>query len=121
MYTYFQRSHILAHDGVAISANGHSGQESGRNNPDAQCVHNFGPLPRGRYKIGPWQDSHGHLGPIVAPLTPQPDAAGSFAWLCGRGGFWIHGPELSEGCLVQQEPIRVQMRASGDTDLEVVF
>lgn len=89
------------------------------NNPAMQWVHNVGPLPRGFYKIGAWS-THPVLGPISAPLIPQPDASGSYAWLGGRGGFYIHGPVFSEGCVVQTEPIRLAMSLSGDSDLEVV-
>lgn len=119
MYTYNQATRVLSRDGVLISSDGHSGNGAGLNNPAMQCVHNVGPLPRGRYKIGSWQDYHEHLGPIVAPLIPQPDENGSLAWLCGRGGFYIHGPEFSEGCIIQVRPVRESMRASGDGDLSV--
>ena len=38
----------------------------GRNNPALQDVANVGPIPRGRYHIGPFGD-------YTAPLTPYPD------------------------------------------------
>lgn len=119
MYTYYQSTGVLTRNGVIVGI-GHSGNGDGRNNPKMQDVHNVGPLPRGHYKIGAWQPFHEHLGPIVAPLIPQPDDAGSLAWLLGRGGFYIHGPELSEGCIVQDRPVRQSMMTSGDDDLEVV-
>ena len=137
MFTYRQSTGCLSRDGVFI-AFGHAGQGEGRNNPAAQDQHNIGPLPRGRYKIGAWQDQHPHLGPCVAPLIPQPSSespggvngSGNFDWLCGRGGFFIHGgaflpdgsedPRDSEGCIVLNAPVRKEMRESGDVDLTVI-
>ena len=105
---------------------GHAGNGGGINNRSLQYEHNIGPLcgadengNGGKYKIGAWC-THGTLGPISAPLTPLADASGSFAWLKGRGGFYIHGPEFSEGCVVQEEPIREAASLSGDTELEVI-
>jgi hypothetical protein len=108
----------MLRDGILISMDGHCGNGEGLNNPDMQGVHNVGPLPRGRYKIGKWQ-AHPVLGVLSAALIPQPDSGG-FAWLEGRGGFYIHGPELSEGCIVQLHNTRFAMSLSGDSDLEVV-
>jgi hypothetical protein len=40
------------------------------------------------------------------PLTPLPDAGGTFDWLHGRGSFFIHGDSIahpgfgSDGCIV---------------------
>jgi len=119
MLIYSQSAHTLSRDTALLSDTGHSGNGDGLNNPDAQCQHNVGPLPRGLYKIGPWQ-THPRLGPLSAPLIPQPDAQGSFNWLCGRGGFWLHGPELSDGCVVQLHDIRLALSTAGDQFLEVV-
>jgi len=122
MWTYSQSAHTLRRDGVLVSSDGHSGNGVGLNNPSAQMLHNVGPLPRGRYRIGGWC-AHPHLGPISAPLIPQPSVPDTFqfAWLGGRGGFYVHGPELSEGCIVQLHDTRVTMALSGDNDIEVVY
>ena len=115
---------MYCRDGTIISTGGHSGNGAGLNNPMMQTEHNVGPLPRGRYTFGPWQDSHTHLGPNVSALTPRPDASGSFDWLSGRGGFYCHGPEFSEGCIIQPPDIRAKMKAvmesTGDRELEVI-
>lgn len=119
MLTYSQSFHTLRRDGVILSTTGHSGNGEGLNDPDKQCIHNVGPLPRGRYKIGKWIN-HPHLGPLSAPLIPQTDGSGSLAWLCGRGGFWIHGPDFSEGCVVQIHDIRLALSNAGDEFLDVI-
>lgn len=125
MYTYSQGAHTMEKDGALVSTTGHSGNGAGRDNPNMQNVPDVGPLPRGRYKIGPWvmglrRGPLSSLGPVTASLTPVPDANGSTSWMCGRFGFFIHGPELSEGCPVQLLSIREAMARSGDDDFEVV-
>lgn len=86
-----------------------------------QFVHNIGPLPVGRYKIGAW-GTHVQLGPISAPLIPQPvsNAGIEYAWLHGRGGFYIHGPIFSEGCIVMDYGVRLALSKGTDADLTVV-
>lgn len=106
--------------GVAeLLGTGHAGNGAGKNNPGMETVHNVGPLPVGHYKIGQW-GTHAQLGPISAPLIPQPDENGSYAWLYGRGGFYVHGPEFSEGCIVMPEPVRLAMSQGVDQDIEVI-
>jgi hypothetical protein len=139
---YNQTTGILSDNaGVPIAADyyknaglpyppGHAGNGAGYNNPAAQYEHNVGPLPGpdangngGLYRIGAW-GTHAHLGPISAPLTPlaAPTAfdPSGYGWLRGRGGFYCHGPVFSEGCVVQEEPIRLAASRSGDTMLRVV-
>ncbi len=71
----------------------------GRNRPSMQTVPKVGPLPRGRYKIGPAYN-HPKLGPITMNLTPQQGNQ-----MYGRSEFRIHGDSIhspgtaSEGCL----------------------
>jgi hypothetical protein len=125
MYTYSQGKHTLSRDGVFVNDTGHAGNGAGLNNPAMQNVIDVGPLPRGRYKIAPWIEGLRdgdlkHLGPLTAELIPQPDENGSLDWMLGRGGFYIHGPIFSAGCMAQLEPERVAMSQSGDTDLTVV-
>ncbi len=119
MYVYQQAAHLLTRGVLLVTSNCHAGNGAGLNNAGMQRVHNVGPLPRGLYLIGRFQ-THPHLGPLSAPLIPLKDAGGGFAWLFGRGGFYIHGPEFSEGCVVVPEPIRLAMSLSGDTELQVI-
>jgi hypothetical protein len=119
MYTFSQSSGLFQSNGVYI-AQGWAGQGPGRNNPAMQGVHNIGPLPRGRYTIGPAY-MHPRLGPVVMNLTPDPANN-----MLGRSAFRIHGAALkntdlsSEGCIVLDRRIRERIRDGADRDLEVV-
>lgn len=98
-YTYNQRT------GIFVFPNGrrvqcYSGKGAGfLNNPAAQCTPNKGPLPRGRYTIGP-QHTHRTCGPVSYRLEPKAGTA-----MCGRAGFLIHGGNMvtkasSQGCII---------------------
>ncbi len=129
MLVYSQSTGILTRDGVEL-AHGWAGNDSrpganpahkhGYNNPDAEQLHQIGPLPQGVYKIIEWQDEHPGLGPIVAIL--QQVSGETY----GRGEFRIHGADAadplnsSEGCIVLPHDDRVVLRATGETDLQVV-
>lgn len=81
----------------------------------------MGPLPRGKYTIGPLQPSHGALGTNVAALIPDPSNE-----MFGRGSFYIHGRkgptdmDASEGCIVVDHDPRMEILSSDDRELEVV-
>jgi hypothetical protein len=98
---------------------GYSGKGHGRNNPRFENRKNVGPIPRGRYKIGP-QYHHPSKGPVTMTLTPIGHTA------LGRTHFLIHGDSIrhpgnaSEGCIVLSRTIRQAIAITGDTDLEVV-
>ena len=117
---YHQSTGQLFDDAGKFLGVGHAGNGAGLNNPAMQYVHDVGPLPVGRYKVGAFIDRQG-LG-YSARLTPQPvSTAGiEYAWLRGRGGFLMHLPELSEGCIAMERPILLAVSQSGDTDLTVV-
>jgi hypothetical protein len=105
--------------GVLIGV-GYSGSPEHKNDPEAQSLHNQGPIPAGRYHIGPPQDTVTH-GPFVLPLTPDPANE-----MFGRYGFLIHGDSVvhpgtaSQGCIIQSRDTRVKLWTSGDRDLIVV-
>jgi hypothetical protein len=94
-----------------------------KNNPADQCVKGKGPLPRGFYKIGKMEPSHGSLGRHVIPLSPDGAA------MCGRNHFYIHGDKLdpkkrgtaSEGCIVTPYAIRKMIDDNHINELEVVL
>lgn len=117
MWSYSQASGALGHNGCVLGT-GYAGHGSGLDNPAMEAVHSVGPLPRGRWRIGPWHD-HPHLGPCVAALTPLGHDAH------GRSAFFIHGDNraanhtASDGCIVLAPTIRRAMAASTDTVLEV--
>ena len=102
-----------------MSGVGYSGRGAGRNNPSLENIQNIGPIPRGRYRIGP-QYTHQSKGPVTMTLTPVGHAAR------GRTHFLIHGDSInhpgdaSEGCIVLSRPVRQVIAASGDTEIEVV-
>lgn len=96
---------------------GYSGHSEGRNNPAMESEHMVGPIPRGRYKIGPAFD-HPQKGPICFRLTPDGHDA------LGRSGFMIHGDNIthdaSEGCIILGRLVRQAIRDDHETVLEVV-
>lgn len=125
MWKYEQGTGRLFKPDGTIFAKGYAGGNEGKNkegvnNPDLQCVHNVGPLPRGFYTLGqPVIQSH--LGPFAIPLIPDKDNE-----MCGRGGFYCHGDRsnafqaASEGCIIMPRAIRNAMWSSQDHELEVV-
>lgn len=117
MWTYHQKSGELLHDG-AFEGTGYSGRGGGRNNPQAQQIPTSGPIPQGKYHIGPSYD-HPHLGPCVMNLDALPETD-----TFGRDLFRIHGDnarhDASEGCIILGPSIRRLIAASGDHELEVL-
>lgn len=122
MWHYVQRTgDLIAGDGEII-AGGYAGNGTAKNNPDMDNVPNRGPLPRGRWKIGPPRDlTGGPHGPYVLPLTPSPKTD-----MHGRMGFLVHGDSIkkpgtaSNGCIIEPLAIRKRLVASGDPDLLVI-
>lgn len=98
----------------------YSGHGLGMDNPAFESVHGVGVIPRGRWEIVKWYDNYGPKGPIVARLEPISHDA------YDRNGFLIHGDNsamnhtASDGCIIAPHDIRVKLRESGETALEVV-
>lgn len=123
-WLYRQSSGLLEHtpDGTLWRKVwvGYAGRLAGLNNPDMQDVENVGPLPRGRYRIGPPVDRPDTTGHYTLPLTPEPENE-----MHGRGGFAVHGDTYSRnqtashGCIVVPREIREQIHESLDYNLEV--
>jgi hypothetical protein len=115
-WTYSQTTGQLTHNGVAVTQ-GYSGSGTGRNNPDAETQANVGPIPRGRYTIGPPHQGT-HTGPHTMNLTPFGHRAN------GRTDFRIHGDNsthtASTGCIILPLQIRHQISGSGDNVIDVV-
>jgi hypothetical protein len=99
-----------------LVADGYSGGDDGKNNPDMQAVHNVGPIPRGGGSIeGPPIDIAKH-GPYALRLKP---ASGTDTFR--RSGFLIHPrSKKSPGCVIMPLPVRELLWNSGHTELEVV-
>jgi Protein of unknown function (DUF2778) len=114
-WTYSQSTGSLTQDGEFV-ATGYSGAGSGRNNPAEQAVPNVGPIPRGRYSIGPPFETV-KQGECVMRLMPDGHNA------LGRSGLLIHGDNLthdaSTGCIILSREVRDRIAASPDHELEV--
>ena len=118
MYTYSQSTGELTQDGVFVGT-GYSGTGAGRNKPGMEHVPDVGPIPQGRYKIGPARDDDAKLGPCVMNLDAEP-GTDTF----GRSLFRIHGNnkqnDASHGCIILGPAIRHQIRDGADKELTVV-
>ena len=119
MWEYQQSSGILKHNDGQVAV-GYSGAPGvGKNNPLEQAVHNIGPIPQGKYAIGPPHDTDKH-GPYVLRLTQDPANQ-----MFGRDGFLMHGDSVhapgtaSEGCIIMPRNVREQVWESGDHELMV--
>jgi hypothetical protein len=105
--------------GGDFSGTGYSGAPAGKNDPELQNVKDVGPIPQGRYTIGPAFDADPQ-GPVTMRLTPDPENE-----MFGRDGFLIHGDTdpagfASTGCIVLPLQVREQIASSDDKRLEVV-
>lgn len=115
---YSQKTGTLRHNSDVESV-GYSGNGLGKNNPNAQDVHNVGPLPQGSYQIGSPRDTDTH-GPFVLPLSPSMNNT-----MFGRSGFLIHGDSIahpgqaSDGCIILAKDVRERIAASLDNELDV--
>ena len=113
MWTYAQSTGDLTGSDGSLAGVGYSGRGTGLDNPSAQATVDIGPIPAGRWIIGPFFDDPGGKGPIVAHLTP---VTGTETF--GRSGFMIHGDNAalthtaSEGCVILAHSLR-QMMMSG--------
>ncbi len=98
-------------DGTFVAL-GWAGNGLGKNNPSWQHQKNEGPLPRGIYEVGPWEDEHAGLGPFVASLKQIQGET------YGRSGFYFHGPAMdsakfgqeSRGCIVVPRAGRLKVK-----------
>jgi Protein of unknown function (DUF2778) len=102
---YYIREGLITFNGKSLGV-GYSGNGVGRNNPSKTNVRAVGPIPVGKWVVGPGFQ-HPHLGPLSLPLTPvDPRNA------LGRSGFFVHGDNpkgdgsASEGCIVISRPVR---------------
>lgn len=118
-WEYRQKTGELIHDGRKIGTC-YSGHGLGLNNPDMEVDADVGPIPRGKWIIGPFTGDHPHLGPFVAALTPTGhNAHGRTAFFC-HGDNGLRNQTASHGCIVAARDIRVAMGVSNDHDLNVV-
>ena len=103
-------------------AGGNCGKNpEGRNDPDAQQLHDIGPLPRGIYLIEAPVE-HTKLGPFALPLKPSMGNE-----MFGRSAFFMHGDLIegppgsaSDGCIIMARETRERVAESDDDELEVI-
>ncbi len=125
MWTWFLREGELWRGG-ALVAHGYAGNGEGLNDPAWTDVKSTGPLPVGRYTIGPPEPGHGGY---TLRLHPDAETRARIVAL-GRNpdSFLIHAdmadPKLagtaSKGCLILARIYRVMVWESGDHELEVL-
>jgi len=119
--TYSQSAGLITNNDGATVALGWAGHGQGLNNPIMEDVQAVGPLPRGLYRVGKWQN-HPRLGPMCAPLTQIEGET------FGRSGFWVHGPAIdprrtgqeSEGCIVIPRPGRQAVHDLNPDQIQVI-
>jgi RHS repeat-associated protein len=93
---------------IYLNCTGYSGRGGGINDPLAQIIESYGPIPRGTYIIG--EDTR-RRGPLTFPLYPAP-----FNNMFGRTEFLIHGDNsrndrtASEGCIIANRRCREGIR-----------
>jgi len=118
-WVYKQSTGELAHNGLYVGT-GYSGHPPHVNDPSAQNIPNFGPIPVGEYTLGP-PFTHPICGPMAMRLSPEPQNE-----MFSRSGFLCHGDSIhapgtaSDGCIIMSRPIRQQMADSDDNDLTVI-
>ena len=121
-WIYHQTTGHLIHKEKLV-ATGYSGAPGHVNNPESEHLHDRGPIPRGRYKIGPigmHKTSKGKEMRLAMPLKPL----GHVAY--GRTHLLIHGDNkkndrsASEGCMIfSPKELRLRIHNSLDAILEV--
>jgi|SRR6185312_8204516 len=119
MFEFSVGKHTLTRNGETVEGGDqcYSGTGPGRNNVEMEDARNVGPIPRGKYRIGPAHDDP-ERGPCVMALTPM---LGTNEF--GRSGFLIHGNnaenDASHGCLIAPPMVRDFINASQDRILFV--
>jgi hypothetical protein len=120
-WQYSQSKRTLSKDGIDhTDQRAYSGKDQYKNDPLSQHVKNFGPIPRGKWKIGKSYSSD-KTGPLTITLIPLPETP-----TYGRTDFRIHGDSMnhlgkaSEGCIILNRATRQIIIASDDNELEVI-
>ena len=114
--------HLIEGETSTLLGRGWAGRHEGKNKPDMDHLKNYGPLPRGWYRMGtPFK--HPKVGLYSIRLHPLPETD-----MKGRDGFLIHGPSSSpkkfghesEGCIIAYRVLREKIVSTGAVRLEVV-
>ncbi|WP_083438172.1 tlde1 domain-containing protein [Caldimonas brevitalea] len=119
VWQYEVTSKKLYHNNALVFSGGYAGRGEHKNRPTSEHIENWGPIPRGKWRIGGYTNNK---GPLTITLTPGP---GTHTY--GRTAFRIHGESVSDpgnasqGCIIVGYNARLAMVNSGDRDLEVVW
>lgn len=119
MWTYSVHLGEMRDSGGRLLATGYSGAKGPWcNNPDAEKERAEGPIPEGKWSIGPAHFSD-HTGPVTMNLEPLPGTE-----TYGRSLFRIHGDNTthnaSHGCIILPRAAREAIADSNDHTLCVV-
>jgi hypothetical protein len=127
MWVYYIREGELWHNHYLVARRLYSGADDGdgvvepgegMNDPSKVAERSVGPVPPGRYILGP---AHAHplTGPVTMRLIPDKDTD-----TLGRSGFLVHGGAAvggsSKGCIVAPPTVRAMLATSDDRVLMVV-
>lgn len=97
---------------------GYSGKGEHKNQPASESIKNWGPIPKGTYIIGGYNNNK---GPMTIILNPAINNV-----MYGRNAFRIHGDSISspgnasEGCIILGPHIRINIIHSSDRVLTVI-
>lgn len=124
-FTWIQNEGQMFGPDGTLWGTGYAGHGEGLNNGALQARSGVGPLPCGKYTIGPLEATHttaeGHV--LTDSMELIPDTANE---MFGRGGFRLHGRkslddmDASEGCIVLDHEPRMRVANSPDKALLVV-
>lgn len=119
MWKYKQSTGELFDAEGRVVGSGYSGDGRARNKPELDHLVNRGPIPCGRYDIGPaYESPHSGIYTLFLQALPGNEAR-------GRGGFLIQGDlgnptKPSHGCIVLPRAARMLLDSSADRELEVI-
>ena len=131
LVTYSQHTGVVntldAVGNMKYLGTGVAGEGTGRNNPDAQNVRdddaprgNAGPLPRGKYIMGPMQDNPVHHGQkVLRDSIRLYDSPDNNMGRRDHNSFLFHDFGRSEGCPMAVYATRHAISVSGTNIMEV--
>lgn len=120
MWTYESATGWVYDPTGGMAGQGYSGFQEAKNQPDLDFLKARGPIPRGRWTIGPPHESL-TTGDYTLSLTPVEGTETH-----GRKAFAIHGDSrkapgtASKGCIILARGLRERIWMSGDRELLVV-
>jgi len=108
IWAYYQSTGELWRDGKLV-AKGYSGAPGHVNATASEGIRNYGPIPRGRWRMFYVYQRHARLGAYAIALKPEGHTA------LGRSDFMVHADSVrrpgtaSQGCIIMPNAVRVAM------------